>query len=96
MKTTDYARLVVLAAIWGGAFPFQRVAAPALGAVWTAELRVLLGGLALLLWFRFAGIDIGLRRHARTYLVLGTVIIAVPFTLYAFAARHMPAGTAGS
>jgi len=52
---------------------------------------VLLGGLALLVWFRLAGVDVGPRRHARTYLILGTVIIAVPFTLYAFAARHAPA-----
>ncbi|MDH5352372.1 MAG: EamA/RhaT family transporter, partial [Betaproteobacteria bacterium] len=50
MRAADYARLVALAAIWGAAFIFMRVAAPVLGPVWTAELRVLLGGLALLAW----------------------------------------------
>ena len=30
MKAADYARLVLLAAIWGGAFIFMRVAAPVL------------------------------------------------------------------
>jgi hypothetical protein len=31
----DYARLWLLAALWGGAFVFLRVAAPVLGPVWT-------------------------------------------------------------
>ena len=48
MTPADTARLVALAAIWGAAFIFMRVAAPVLGPAWTPELRVLLGGLALL------------------------------------------------
>jgi drug/metabolite transporter (DMT)-like permease len=91
MKAADYARLVLLAAIWGAAFMFLRVAAPVLGPVWTSELRVLLGGLALLAWFRVIGFEPELRRHARFHLLIGTVIIALPFTLYAFAAMHAPA-----
>ena len=91
MKTADYTRLLLLAAIWGGAFVFLRVAAPALGAAWTAEIRVLLGGLALLLWYRLRSVDVGLRRHARSYLILGAAIIALPFLLYAYAAAHAPA-----
>jgi drug/metabolite transporter (DMT)-like permease len=91
MRAGDIARLLALAAIWGGAFIFQRVAAPALGPAWTAELRVLLGGVALLAWFRLTGFDPGLRRHARFYLVIGTTIIAIPFTLYAYASMHAPA-----
>jgi drug/metabolite transporter (DMT)-like permease len=91
MKTADYVRLALLAAIWGGAFIFLRVAAPALGAAWTSELRVLLGGLALLAWYRVSGVDVGLRRHARSYLILGAAIIALPFLLYAYAAAHAPA-----
>ncbi len=91
MRAADYARLFLLAALWGGAFIFLRVAAPVLGPVWTSELRVLLGGLALLAWFRATGFDPGLRRHARVYLLLGGVMIALPFTLYAFASMHAPA-----
>jgi len=87
----DYARLVLLAALWGGAFVFLRIAAPVLGPVWTAECRVLLGGLALLAWLRFTGFDSGLRRHARFYLLIGTVSIAAPFALYSYAAMHAPA-----
>jgi len=87
----DTARLVALAAIWGAAFIFMRVAAPVLGPAWTPELRVLLGGLALLAWLRAIGFDPGLRRHWRFYLLIGTVNIAVPFVLYSFAAMHAPA-----
>ena len=91
MRAADYTRLVALAAIWGGAFIFLRVAAPVLGPAWTAELRVLIGGLALLAWFRTLGFDPGLRRYARVYLLLGAAIIALPFALYSFASMHAPA-----
>ena len=91
MKAADYARLIALAAIWGASFIFTRVVAPSLGAIWTAELRVLLGGVALLAWFRLAGFDAGLSRHWRYYLAVGTVNSAIPFALYAYAAIHLPA-----
>lgn len=91
MRASDFARLAALAAIWGAAFIFMRVAAPALGAIWTAELRVLLGGLAVLAWFRYTGFDPELRRHARFYTLIGSVNIALPFSLYGYAAMHAPA-----
>lgn len=91
MRAADYGRLVALAALWGAAFIFMRVAAPVLGPVWTPEFRVLIGGLALLAWFRIVGFDPGLRTHWRFYLLIGSVSIAVPFVLYSFAAMHAPA-----
>lgn len=91
MTPADYARLVALAALWGAAFIFMRIAAPVFGPAWTAELRVLLGGLALLAWFRALGFDPGLRAHWRFYLLMGGVGIAAPFVLYSFASIHAPA-----
>jgi drug/metabolite transporter (DMT)-like permease len=91
MTAADSARLVALAAIWGAAFIFLRVVAPVLGPVWTAELRVLLGGLALLVWFRAIGFDPALRRHWRAYLAVGTINSALPFSMFGFAAMHLPA-----
>jgi len=91
MKAADDLRLLLLAAIWGAAFVFLRVAAPVLGPAWTAESRVLIGGLALLGWLRLARIEVGLWRHRRFYLVVGGIIIALPFGLYSFAAMHAPA-----
>jgi drug/metabolite transporter (DMT)-like permease len=91
MRAADFVRLLALAAIWGAAFIFVRVAAPVLGPAWTPEIRVLLGGLALLAWFGLAGIERGLWRHWRAYLVVGSVNIALPFALFSFAAMHAPA-----
>ncbi len=90
-RAGDVARLVALAAIWGASFVFMRVVAPALGPVWTAALRLLIGGATLVAWFALAGVDAGLRRHWRAYLLIGIVNSALPFVLYAFAALRLPA-----
>jgi drug/metabolite transporter (DMT)-like permease len=91
MNAADTARLVALAAIWGASFIFLRVVTPVLGPVWTAEFRVLLGGLALLAWLRMIGFDPALRQYWRAYFAVGTINAALPFTLFGFAAIHLPA-----
>jgi drug/metabolite transporter (DMT)-like permease len=91
MKTADYARLVLLAAIWGAGFIFMRVAAPAFGTAWTAEGRLLIAGLVLAAWLRFAGGELQWRRHWRAYVAIAVVNLALPSLLYAFALRHIPA-----
>lgn len=90
MRIGDYARFLALAAIWGTAFGFIRVVAPVLGAVWTAEGRLLFGALALLVFFRLRGLSMPWR-HARFYAVMGFVGAALPFTLLAYAGVHLPA-----
>ncbi|MET0555738.1 MAG: DMT family transporter [Vicinamibacteria bacterium] len=87
----DVARLVVLAAIWGASFLFMRVAAPPLGPIATADLRVVLASVTLLAWLRFAGIELRWREHWRFYLVVGLITSALPFALWAFSALHLPA-----
>ncbi|HSN32221.1 MAG TPA: hypothetical protein VLU41_06015 [Ideonella sp.] len=47
MRRADAARLTALAAIWGASFLFVRVAAPAIGPVATADVRMLIAGGAL-------------------------------------------------
>lgn len=91
MKAGDWARLVALSAIWGASFIFMRIAAPALGPLLTAELRALLGGASLALWFLATGFDPQWRRHGRAYAVTGLVNCALPFALYCWAALHIPA-----
>jgi drug/metabolite transporter (DMT)-like permease len=93
MRSADLARLVVLAAIWGGSFIFIRVTAPALGPFWMAEGRVLLGGLALLAWFALTRFDPQWRAHWRFYALIGVVNSAIPFTLYGYAGLHLAAST---
>jgi drug/metabolite transporter (DMT)-like permease len=91
MRIQDLVRLTSLAAIWGGSFVFMRVAAPALGPVVTADLRVSLAGVLLAAYFRIVGFDPQWRRYWKQYLVVGVVNSALPFSLYSYAAMHIPA-----
>lgn len=86
---TSLVELTVLAAIWGASFMLQRVAAPAFGAVALVEVRVLFGALVLLPFVWLAR-----RQLAGRWLrlaVIGLLNSAIPFVLFAWAARHAPA-----
>jgi drug/metabolite transporter (DMT)-like permease len=87
----DLAALLVLAAIWGGSFIFMRFLAPLLGPVTTTGGRVLIAGLVLWAVYGATGFRLEWRRNWRRYLVLGVLNSGIPFTLYAFAALHIPA-----
>lgn len=91
MTPGDYARLLLLAAIWGSSFLFMRIAAPALGAVITAQGRILIAGTVLTIAYSLLGTRMEWRRYWKGYLLLGTFNAAIPFTLFSFAALHIPA-----
>jgi drug/metabolite transporter (DMT)-like permease len=91
MRPADIGRLVALAAIWGASFVFIRTLAPVLGPLLTAASRVLIAGVALILYLRAIGFDAAVRANWRHYLVIGVVNSALPFVLYAFAGLHIPA-----
>ncbi|RKH06530.1 DMT family transporter [Corallococcus carmarthensis] len=80
-----------LAAIWGASFLFMRIAAPAFGPVPLVELRLVLGAAVLMpfLWRARSAIRPAL--WPRLALV-GLVNAAIPFSLFAWAARQAPAG----
>jgi drug/metabolite transporter (DMT)-like permease len=83
--------MLLLGAIWGGAFPLLRVATPAFGPVALIGLRVAIAAALLLLLLR------GLRTlldRAGAYLVLGLINTAIPFTLFSFATLSINAGLA--
>ena len=84
-------RLLGLAAIWGGSFLFMRLAAPSLGAVWVAELRVLFAALFLLGAAMVLRRALAWRLHWRHYLMLGAFNSAIPFLLFAYAAQTLSA-----
>jgi drug/metabolite transporter (DMT)-like permease len=92
MTAGDFARLIALGAIWGAAFLFIRVAAPEIGALANAVLRMLIGGAALAVYFRWIGFDPGWRRWVGQYTVAGVLVSAIPFILYGYAAYELPAG----
>ncbi len=94
MRGSDFARLVCLAALWGGSFVFMRVAVSALGPLWLVESRVALAFLALYALARIRGDVPGFRARWRDYAVVGIVNTALPFALFSWASQHVPASVA--
>jgi drug/metabolite transporter (DMT)-like permease len=94
MNTANLIRLVTLAAIWGGSFLFMRISAPVLGPAVLIEFRVLFAAVFLLLVglvLRKKAAPLNLREHWKHYLMLGFFNSALPFLLFAFAARTLSA-----
>lgn len=93
MRTADALRLTALAAIWGAAFIFIRVAAPVLGPLWTTELRLLIGAGLLFLWFASRRVELKWRQHFGFYALIGVLGTALPFTLFSYAGMELPGST---
>ncbi len=94
MSTADLARLLALAALWGGSFAFIRIAAPVLGPLWLAESRVALAFLVLLLLALSRGGVPSWRERWRDFAFIGVVNSALPFALFCFAGQYVAASTA--
>jgi drug/metabolite transporter (DMT)-like permease len=92
MRRADAARLLLLAAIWGASFLFTRITAPVFGPVLTAQLRTLIAGIALALYFAAIGYDPEWRRWRRHYVIVGIFSSGLPFLLWAYAALSLTAG----
>lgn len=91
MSTANMLRLILLAAIWGSSFLFMRIAAPVLGPAVLIEYRVGFAALFLAIVGYFLGRRLDLRTHWKHYLILGLFNSALPFLLFAFAARTLSA-----
>ncbi|QJE00867.1 DMT family transporter [Massilia forsythiae] len=91
MSTANLLRLILLAAIWGGSFLFMRIGAPVLGPALLIELRVLFAALFLAAVGLVLKRALHLRAHWKHYVILGFFNSALPFLLFAFAARTLPA-----
>ena len=94
MKLKDLAILFLLAAIWGASFLFMRIAAPAIGPFLTIELRVLIAGVALLIYAFLIKKKPQLKSMWKQYLFIGTLNAAIPFTLIATATMTLNASMA--
>jgi drug/metabolite transporter (DMT)-like permease len=91
MTSASLARLLALSAIWGASFLFMRMGAPVLGPVPLIACRVLFAAIFLALVSAVLRKPLQLRRNALHYLVLGLFNSALPFLLFAFAARTLSA-----
>lgn len=90
MNTANCLRLLALAAIWGGSFLFMRIGVPVLGPVVLIAARVGFGALFLLLASWLLHKPLQLRTNWRHYLIIGFFNSALPFLLFAIAARTLP------
>jgi len=91
MQTRHFLTLLLLAAIWGAAFLFMRIVAPALGPGQLVTSRMLLSALFLgavcLAWKK----PMPQKKDWGHYLLLGLFSSVLPFLLYAHAAIRLPA-----
>lgn len=85
-------RLVVLGMIWGGSFLFMRIAVPVFGTGFTAAGRLALAAVALLAFAAMQGARLNFRANWKAYLWIGAISASIPFVLFAFTARYLPAG----
>lgn len=86
--------LTALGALWGASFLFIAIAVPALGAIGTADARVVLAALALAAVAVWRGRLPRFRERPGPWLVLGTVNVAIPFALISGAQLTIPASLA--
>ncbi|MBL7666199.1 MAG: DMT family transporter [Bacteriovoracaceae bacterium] len=92
MGIADLIRLVSLAAIWGSSFIFMKILAPVLGPIMTACLRVTIAGSTLIAYFYLTKLEVDWKANWKHYLVIAILNGSIPFTLFAYAALHIPAG----
>jgi drug/metabolite transporter (DMT)-like permease len=94
MKTTDWAILLLLGAIWGASYLFIRIAVPAFGAFPLVGIRVTLAAIVLGIGLRASGRRFSFRPYAGRLLILGAINAAIPFTLISAAELHITASLA--
>lgn len=92
MKRLDLTMLLLLGALWGASFLFMRMGAEAFGSMALAGLRAIGASLCFLPLLASAGRRAELRRHAWPTAVVGVSNGALPYVLFSYAARSLPAG----
>lgn len=93
LSLVDLGSLLYLGAVWGAVFLFMRIAAPQVGPVWAAEIRLAIGAAVLLTFAGMRTLPV-VRGRIGSFLVVGTLFSALPFTFIAIATLTLPAGFA--
>jgi len=95
MTGREWAILLVLAVIWGGAFLFIGVAVRHVQPLTYVWLRLTIAASAMLLVLRFKGGKLGLPREVwGSILLLALLNNALPFTLFGWGQTHIASGLA--
>lgn len=91
MSLASGVRLLLLGAIWGASFLFQKVAVPAFGPAALIEVRLALAALFLGAVAVATGRALDWGTNGRHHVVIGGINSALPFLLFAYAAQTLPA-----
>jgi drug/metabolite transporter (DMT)-like permease len=94
MTAPDWARLVLLALIWGATFPLIEIAGPHLPALTLVALRVGVAAAVLAAVLCAAGMALPPRRVWPALLVMGALNNALPFTLITLAQGRLDGSVA--
>ncbi len=94
MTRRDIVDLLLLGALWGAAFLFIRIAVPHFGPIALVEVRVVIAASLLLLLVLAKRYGSHFAGRWRALTIIGAINTAVPFALYAYATRTIPAGFA--
>jgi drug/metabolite transporter (DMT)-like permease len=95
MNRSDWAILLVLAIIWGGAFMFIGVAVRHVHPLTYVWLRLSIAAVAMLLFLKVKGQPLGLPRQVwGSMLLLALLNNALPFTLFGWGQTHIASGLA--
>lgn len=95
MTPASWAMLLLLSVLWGGSFFFTKLALPALPPLALIFCRVVLAAFALHIVLRMRAIRFPLTRAALgSFVVMGLLNNAVPFTLLAWGQVHIASGLA--
>ena len=92
MKTSDTIALLLLGAIWGASFLFMRMGADEFGGMALAGMRAIGAAICsapLLLSRQRLG---EMATHWRPIVIVGLANSALPFVLFSYAAKSLPAG----
>ena len=92
MKRSDLAVLLSLGALWGGSFLFMRMGAGEFGSLVLAGLRAIGAALCFLPLLASRSRLQEWRAHWKPIAVIGLTNSALPFVLFSFAAKSLPAG----
>ena len=91
MNTASVARLLILSSIWGTSFLFMRISAPVLDPTVLVFFRVGLAAIFLQGAILLGKRPLHIALHWKHYLIIGFLNSALPFSLFAYAAKTAPA-----
>lgn len=92
MQTRDLVDFAVLSALWGASFLFMRVAVPEFGPFTLMALRCGLAAVLMVVWLAWRGQLRPLGQSLWRTGLIGVAGSAVPFVMFGYALKSMPAG----